>query len=63
MSFRGLTYFLCVFAWDCFVTFSYYFPFLIFSPVQIFYDLVRQINKKAPAKKPKRQRRSRCRIL
>jgi len=30
----------------------------------IFFDLVRQINKKAPAKKPKRTRRGpRCRIL
>jgi len=29
----------------------------------IFFDLVRQINKKAPAKKPKRTRRTRCRIL
>jgi GTPase SAR1 family protein len=26
----------------------------------IFYDLVRQINKKAPAKKPKKSKRSKC---
>jgi len=29
----------------------------------IFYDLVRQINRKTPAKKQKRQRRRRCKIL
>jgi len=31
--------------------------------LQIFYDLVQQIDKRAPAKKPKRSKRRRCRIL
>lgn len=31
--------------------------------LQIFYDLVRQINKKSPEKKPKKQKKTHCNIL
>ena len=49
---------------SCFVLAAFLYVCVFVFFFQIFFDLVRQINKKAPAKKPKRTRRGpRCRIL
>jgi hypothetical protein len=49
--------------WSGAEMYSYFLNVTVYVFLQIFYDLVRQINKKSPEKKPKQKKKSLCVLL